>query len=141
MRAAVIYESKTGNTARAAQAIVEALEAHGVTASASPTTQVDLQAVSDADLLIIGTWTHGLFLFGMGPAGEMNFLKMPVIDGKKTAIFCTYAHDPGKTLSKFDKIITKRGGDVIGGYAIKRTELREGAEELVGRLMGAMESS
>ncbi len=141
MRAAVIYESKTGNTARAAQAIVEAFQAHGVEASASPTTQVDLQAVSEADLLVIGTWTHGLFFFGMGPAGEMNFLKMPVIDGKKTAIFCTYAKNPGTTLSKFEKIISRRGGDVIGGYAIKRTEIRDGAEELVGRLMGALDKA
>ena len=63
------------------------------------------------------------------------------MERKKTAIFCTYAHDPGKTLSKFETMISKRGGDVIGGYAIKRTELRDGAEELVGRLMGAMESN
>jgi hypothetical protein len=34
-----------------------------------------------------------------------------------------------------------RGGDVIGGYAIKRDDLEGGAQEFVDRLLGALDTS
>jgi hypothetical protein len=37
-------------------------------------------------------------------------------------------------------IVGRRGGDVIGGMALHRKKLREGASELVDRLLGALEA-
>ena len=55
MRAVVIYESLTGNTARAAEMIGQNLVGAGVSATVFPTTAVDFQAVADADLVIVAT--------------------------------------------------------------------------------------
>jgi hypothetical protein len=139
MRAIVIYESLTGNTRKAADLIVAELERSGVVATASPITQVDLQALSHADLVIVGSWVDGMILFGQRPGRGGRLARLPVIDGKTAAVYCTYAVDPGKTLEKLAKIVTRRGGEVVGGYAIKRTRLRDGAREFVDRLLGALE--
>jgi hypothetical protein len=139
MRAIVVYESLTGNTRKAADLIVAEFERSGVSASACPISQVDLQALSHADLVVVGSWVDGMILFGQRPGRGGRLAKLPVIDGKTAAVYCTYAVDPGKTLAKLAKIVSRRGGEVVGGYAIKRTRLRDGAREFVDRLLGALE--
>lgn len=138
--AIVIYESLTGNTAEAARRIASELSRFGVEAVASPITAVDLPALSEADLVVVGSWVDGLFFFGQKPGREGRLKKMPVIDGKLAAVFCTYAIDKGKTLAKLDRIVRMRGGEVIGGYAIKRNDIEGGVEEFVGRLLSALET-
>ena len=140
VRAIVIYESLTGNTRDAGQLIAAELSASGVETDHSPITEINLQALSEADLVIVGSWTDGLFFFGQRPARAGRLATMPVIDGKKAAVFCTYAIDAGKTLSKLADIVGRRGGDVIGGVAIKRNDLEAGAVDFVDRLLGAIET-
>ena len=140
MRAIVIYESLTGNTREAGQLIAAELNASGIEAVHSPITAIDLQALSDADLVIVGSWTDGLFFFGQRPGRAGRLASMPVIDGKKAAVYCTYAIDSGKTLPKLADIVTRRGGDVIGGVAIKRNAMEEGAVDFVDRLLGALDA-
>jgi flavodoxin len=138
MRAVVIYESLTGNTAKAAGYIAEALTAEGVATTVCPTTAVDYQAVADADLVIVGSWTDGLFVVGQRPAKAGRLAQLPFITGKKCAVYCTYALDNGKTLDKLADIMRGRGGDVIGGMAIKRNKLEAGSKELVERILGVL---
>ena len=140
MKAAVIYESLTGNTAEAAHLIAAELSRFGVDATASNITQVDLPALSVADLVVVGSWVDGLFLFGQKPGRGGRLKNMPVIDGKLAVVYCTYAVEKGKTLDKLSKIVTERGGDVIGGYAIKRSNIEGGVEEFVGRLLSAIDT-
>lgn len=139
-RAIVIYESLTGNTAKAARLLAAELTRHGVETVASPITTVDLQALSAAELVVVGSWVDGLFLFGQKPGREGRLKKMPVIDGKLAAVFCTYAFEKGKTLEKLDRIVRMRGGEVVGGYAIKRSDIEGGVEEFAARLLSALES-
>lgn len=141
MRAIVIYESLTGNTAEAGQLIADELTRSGVETVANPITEINLQALSEADLVVVGSWTDGLFFFGQRPGRVGRLAKLPVIDGKKAAVYCTYAINAGKTLDKLSGIVSRRGGDVIGGVAIKRSELEDGAVDFVDRLLGAVESA
>ena len=67
MNAVVIYESLTGNTAKAGRAIAAGLTAGGVPTEAFPITAIDYQALADAELVIVGSWTDGLILFGQRP--------------------------------------------------------------------------
>lgn len=140
MRAIVIYESLTGNTRRAGHLIAAELIKAGVESIACPITEVQLQALSEADLVIVGSWTDGLFVVGQRPGRIGRLVKLPVIDEKKAAVYCTYALHAGKTLDKLAGIVSRRGGDVIGGYAIKRNDLQGGAEEFVARLLGALDA-
>jgi hypothetical protein len=140
VQAVVISESLTGNTRRAAGFIARELGAQGVSAVACPITAIDYQALSTADLVIIGTWTDGVVLFGQRPGRAHRLRALPSIAGKKAVVFCTYAVDPGRTLDKLTEIVRERGGDVIGGMAIRRNDLAGGARELVTRLLSAVEA-
>ncbi len=135
----VIYESLTGNTRHTAELIGGELRAAGGEATVCAIDAVDLTALSRADLVVVGSWTDGLILVGQRPGRAGRLRSMPVIDGKKAAVFCTYAVDPGKTLTKLTAIVADRGGDVIGGVAIRRNALAEGARDFVDRVLGALE--
>jgi len=140
MNAIVIYESLTGNTKKAAGFIAAGLADAGIPTVSCPTTAIDFQALTDADLVIIGSWTDGLFLFGQRPARGDRLSQLPFMTGKKAAVFCTYALDTGKTLQKLEDIIRGRGAEVVGGYAIRRNKLEEGSREFVDRLLGVVVS-
>ena len=64
MNAVVIHESLTGNTEKAAEFIAVALVEAGIDAIVCSTAKVDYQALADAALVGVGSWTDGLFLFG-----------------------------------------------------------------------------
>ena len=140
MNGIVIYESLTGNTRKAGHMVAAELSAAGVDSVACPIDKVDLQALSDADLVVVGSWTDGVIFFGQRPgrAGRIAS-KLPRIDGKKAVVYCTYAVNSGQTLDKLARIVRMGGGDVLGGYAIKRNDLAGGASELVDRLLGALD--
>jgi hypothetical protein len=138
--AIVIYESLTGNTRKAGDRIVRELEGAGVTAASCPITHIDYPALAAADMVIVGTWTDGMVLFGQRPGrGGRIWMKLPAIDRKRTALYCTYAVAPGKTLEKLETLVAGRGGDVIGGLAIKRSRIEAGAATFVERLVDATE--
>ena len=140
MKAIVIYESLTGNTRQAGRLIAAELTRSGIETVACPILEVDLQALSDADLVIVGSWTDGLFVVGQRPGRIGRLVKMPIIDNKSAAVYCTYALNPGKTLDKLAGIVSRRGGNVVGGFAIKRNNLEGGAIEFVDRLLGALDT-
>lgn len=138
MRAVVIYESLTGNTRTAAEKIGEHLVAEGVSTTVCPTTQVDYQALADADLVVVGSWTDGLFLVAQKPARAGRISQLPYLTGKKCAVFCTFALDPGKTIDKLTDLLQERGADVLGGMSIRRNRIDEGAREFVDRVLGVV---
>ena len=140
MHAIVIYESLTGHTRKAAGLIAAELIAQGVSAVACPITRIDYQALSRADLVIVGSWTDGVFVVGQRPGRAGRIRALPVVDGKRALVFCTYALNPGHVLDKMTEILTGRGAEVIGGMAIRRDKLAEGAREFVVRLLDAVEA-
>jgi len=138
MKAVVIYESLTGNTRKAAGLIGEELERHGVATTVSPITGIDYQALEDADLVIVGSWTDGLIFFGQRPGRAARLRKLPFVSGKRCVVFCTYAIDCGATLDKLVAILEDRGAEVLGGMAIRRDDLAGGARDFVSRVMEAV---
>jgi flavorubredoxin len=138
VNAVIIYESLTGNTRRAAELIAVALSKAGVITSICPVTQIDYQALSAADVVIVGSWTDGVFVVGQRPGRANRIRALPVLDRKNCVVFCTYALNPGKTLAKLSRIMEERGARVLGGMAIRRNNLEGGAREFVERLLDAV---
>ncbi|MEI7592167.1 MAG: flavodoxin family protein [Actinomycetes bacterium] len=135
MQVVIIYESLTGNTERAARLIADAFFDRGVASKIFPVGAADPQAISSADLVIAGSWTDGLFVVGQKPAKRKKFAQLPELSNKRCVVFCTYALDPGKTLDKLSAVLSKNGADVLGGMAIKRSNLADDANEFVERVM------
>ena len=139
MRAVVVYESLTGNTAKAARLIAEQLTARGITTAAYPVNKPDYQVLSEADLVVVGGWTDGIVIAGQKPGRSWRLKKMPAISGKKAVVFATYAIDPGKVLEKLVTIVEGRGAEVLGGMTIRRDRLEESTAEFVDRIVEVLE--
>lgn len=140
MKAVVIYESLTGNTRKAAGFIGAELERRGVDTTVANITSIPYQALAEADLVIVGTWTDGLVLFGQRPGRSGRLKKLPYISGKRCAVFCTYAVDAGNVLDKLVAMMEDRGGDMIGGMLIKRDDLAGGAEDFADRVLSVVKA-
>ena len=139
MKAALLVESLTGNTWKAAEMVAGHLQDEGWSiVGLDPLRKPTHSALQDADLVMIGTWVHGAFIIGQAPwaIGAINAL--PSIGGKKVVNFCTFALNPGRTLGAMEKAATRLGGDVVGGMALHRSKLAAHTEEFAARLVGAL---
>lgn len=136
MKAAILVESLTGHTWKAGELIAAQLQqaGWGITAL-SPVRQPDYAGLQAADMVLVGTWIHGLFVVGQAPWALGELAKLPVMTGKKAAAFCTYALNPGKSLDKMTRVLESLGADVLGGLALHRAKLPQHAEEFAARLV------
>ena len=136
MKAAILYESLTGNTLKAGELIATNLQQQGWSITGvSPVRSPEMQAIQDADVIIIGTWVHGLFVVGQAPWGLGAIGHLPAIRGKLAATYCTFALNPAKTLDKLDAAVSGLGAEVIGGLALHRAKLEAHTEEFAARLV------
>jgi hypothetical protein len=106
----------------------------GIT-SLAPVRRPDYAALQAADLVLVGTWVHGLFVVGQTPWALGEIAKLPVMNGKQAAAFCTYALNPGKSLEKMTSVLGSLGADVLGGVALHRAKLAQHTEEFAARLV------
>jgi hypothetical protein len=136
VRGIVIYESLTGNTRKAGDLIAAGLTAGGVPTVACGITKIDYQALSDADLVVVGSWVDGIFVVGQRPGRAGRIQAMPALGGKQSLVYCTYAINPGRVLDKMTSIVNGRGASVLGGMAIRRTDIAGGAGQFVARALG-----
>jgi flavodoxin len=139
MKATMLVESLTGNTWKAAELIADDLRQegwmiNGLTKLRSP----DLAALQDADMVLIGTWVHGLFVVGQTPWAFSTISNLPAMRGKRAAVFCTFALNPGRSLDKLTGAVGATGADVVGGLALSRSKLDEHSEVFASRLVSAV---
>lgn len=138
MRAIVIYESLTGTTAKAARMIGDQLTARGVAITVCPVNRIDYQALSEADAVIVGTWTDGIVVAAQRPGRAARLRSLPAMTGKRAVVFATYAIDPGRVLDKLVAIIEARGAEVLGGMTIRRDRLESSTADFVERVLTAL---
>ena len=138
MKAVVLVESLTGNTRKAGELIARKLQQEhvGIT-NVCAVRQPDYAAIQAADLVIVGTWVHGLFVVGQAPWGAGALAKLPAMTGKRAVAFCTFALNPGKSLDVMTRILESRGAEVVGGLALNRGKLEAHTDLFVGRLLDA----
>lgn len=141
VKVAVVYESRTGNTAHVAEMIGAAVQELGHEVGIWPTEKANLDYLTDADMVFLGTWTGGIIVTGHHPGDGGKLLAMPGIWGKPTAGFMTYALHAGKVLDKMSDIVTLLGGVWLGGRLFKRGKLDEGLASFVVAALDAAEAS
>lgn len=142
MKAALLVESLTGNTWTAGERIADKLQQEGWTITGMDRVSTpNLAAVQAADIVLVGTWTHGLFVVGQAPWGAARISNLPPMRGKRAAVFQTFALEAGKSLGKLVTAAAATGADVVGGLLIKRNRIDEHTDAFVERLLGALESA
>ena len=141
MKATLLVESLTGNTWKAAELIADDLRQEGWTINGLTKLRTpDLAAIQDADMVLVGTWVHGLFVVGQTPWALATISNLPAMRGKRAAVFCTFALNPGRSLDKLTGAVGATGADVLGGLALSRSKLDEHSEMFASRLVGAVNS-
>ncbi len=141
MKAALIVESLTGNTWQAAELIADKLQQERWTITGlSKVRDPDLSSIQRADIVLVGTWTHGLFVVGQLPAMAPTIANLPTMCGKQAACFLTFALNAGKSIDKLSEAVGQTGADVIGGLEIKRNHLDQHTDLFVDRLLAVTET-
>ena len=136
MKAAILVESLTGNTWKAGERIGSLLQQEGWQITGlDRVREHNHAALQEADFVLVGTWVHGLFVVGQAPWGIGGISHLPVMRGKKAAVFCTFALNPGRTLDKLTTAVMDRSADVIGGLALNRGTIDEHSAVCVDRLL------
>lgn len=140
VKAALLVESLTGNTWKAAEMIGANLQQEGWSITGmSKVGKPDHSSIQRADIVLVGTWTHGLFIVGQAPWAATSIANLPAMRGKKAACFLTYALNPGDSINKLTTAVGATGARVIGGLEIKRNSLHEHSEEFAERLVAAVQ--
>ncbi len=124
MNITIVYDSSTGTTAKAAEAMGKKMEEHGHQCRVQSVVQADPADVSEADLICIGTWVKGLFIILQHPTqGSMQFIeRLGILEGKKAVVFCTYKLAAGSTLPKMAKALEGIGAQVVGQFKYRGPE-------------------
>jgi len=139
MKATILVESLTGNTWKAAEKIAANLQQeHWSITSLSPVKSPDFAGIQEADVVLVGTWVHGLFVVGQAPWAIDKLRGLPAMAGKTAAVFCTFALNPGESLDGMTRAVSSRGADVIGGLALHRAKLDAHCEEFAVRLVDSL---
>ncbi|MEY2421238.1 MAG: flavodoxin [Acidimicrobiaceae bacterium] len=131
VKAVVLYESMTGNTRRAAELIGGALASAGDEVAVHAITDFNFHELAVADVVFVGTWVDGLVLFGQRPGRAGRLRKLPVLDRKPVAVFCTYAINAGNALDKTAAILEAKGALIPGRRQFRRDRLEQGVVEFV----------
>ncbi len=125
MKVVVTYESRSGNTQRAAQLIAGGLGDAGADVSIGRIGEVDFGTLASADLVIVGTWTGGLFFFGQHPGDGGRIANgLPDLWDIDTWSYVTYAHNPGKAADKLAEVLEAKGAHSLGSAAFHRNKLQ-----------------
>ncbi|HEX9683604.1 MAG TPA: flavodoxin domain-containing protein [Acidimicrobiales bacterium] len=141
MRAVVLYESMTGNTREAARLIAAAARNRGHEASVYDIARPNLEELAKADVVFVGTWVDGLILVGHRPGRAGKIKKMPVLTGKSTACFMTYAINPGDAIRKLERMVSERGGNVVARHAFHRHKLLPAVEAFTEQVLDRVGAS
>ncbi len=120
----MLYESRTGNTRRAAELLGGAAGARGHAVGVYRVRDFDFKELALADAVFIGTWCDGLIVVGHRPGSARQLDRhLPVLDGKQVGVFLTYAVNPGKGLRKLARLVEGKGAEVVAGRTYRRDRL------------------
>lgn len=135
MKVAIVYETRTGTTAAAAEKMAEVVRAAGHECSVANISGADARAVGRADALVFGCWTQGYFIFRQHPSdGIIAFLDGMSINHRPVAVFATYRLAVGPTVRLLASAVERSGGKVTGLYQVKGPKVPAGFDGWVATL-------
>ena len=138
MKAVVIFESRTGNTQRAAEMIGGELRQAGYDVAVRPVHGLKLTEIAEADLLAVGTWVDGLVLFGHRPGGTAKLMTLPSLHHKPVAAFATYKWYPGNCIDQIADLLAYKGAEVVHRQAFNKAQLDVLVPEFVDDVLAAV---
>jgi flavodoxin len=101
-KAVVVYRSHSGVTRKYGEEIAGHLRGRGLAVTVASVGECDFGSLADADYLLLGCWTSGLFVVLQHPDEPwLAFVRdMPVTTSPKVALFTTYKLVTGSQFPK-----------------------------------------
>jgi flavodoxin len=123
MKISIIYNSHTGTTKGFADAMGRYLEEKGAETRVGSIDSYDKEFMESAELVLLGSWTSGLFFFAQHPDRPWYYFaeRMPAITEKRVALFTTYKLATGSMFRKMEK---KLRGKINSPEAILKSKSR-----------------
>ena len=135
MKVAIVYDTSTGTTAGAAEAMAKVVEAAGHRCVVENVSNADPKRVAASGAIVLGCWTKGYYVIKQHPSEPaLKFIDGLSLNGKPTAVFATYKFAIGSTLRHLANAAESAGGKVTGMYKVKGAKVPEGFEEWVASL-------
>ncbi|MCF8332272.1 MAG: flavodoxin domain-containing protein [Bacteroidales bacterium] len=106
MNIVIIYNSKQGTTRAYAGEIADYLQTKGQhNVKIFSIEDADTEAIDDANVILIGSWTSGLYFFGQKPDKKWKqFAKsLPELNNKTVGFFTTYKLLTGSMFKNMNK--------------------------------------
>jgi len=121
LNVAIVFDSHSGTTARAARAMAQAFTNNGHSCFVAPVHDAIPEEIAQAQLICLGSWTQGLLLFGQHPTqATMSFVeRLGDLAGKQAVVFCTYKIATGSTLPQMASALEQRGAQVKGHFKFR----------------------
>lgn len=142
-RVLVAYDSRGGNTRKAAETVAQRLGHRGPAVDVLPITSVGPDELASADLLVLGTWTDGMIVGGMAPAPSTVkwMTDLPRLAGKDVAVFCTYAVNAGRAPARLAAAMGSTGANVVADGSVSRWSVEQQAARFAGEVIDAVEKA
>ena len=136
MNVAIVFDSDTGTTKAAAEAMAEAVRAAGHECTVSSVQEADPATVTAADAICVGSWCQGLFFVAQhATEATMHFIDdLGNLEGKPAAVFCTYKTAAGRMLPKMAARLQSRGANVTGSFKSRGPVAADGFGDWVASL-------
>jgi flavodoxin len=132
-KALIVYHSKHGKTKKFAEEIGVFLDEIGIKNDVISTGDVEENLVKEADTLLLGCWTSGLFLFAQHPERAWKEFagKLPDLKGKKVGLFTTYKLATGSMFRSMEKSLRGKVNKISMTVKSKKAELSVENKELL----------
>ena len=136
MNVAIVFDSETGTTKAAAEAMAERVRGAGHHCTISSVQDADPATVSAADAICIGSWCKGLFFVAQHATEATTDLidGLGNLDGKPAAVFCTYKTAVGGMLRKMAAQLESRGAKVTGSFKSRGPVVAKGFDTWIASL-------
>jgi flavodoxin len=135
MKVSIVFDTRTGTTAAAAERMAEVIRAAGHDCSLENVSRADAKAVARADAVVVGCWTKGWFIVRQRPSeGALAFIEKLSLAGRPVAVFATYRLALGSTVTQLARAVEAAGGKVTGMYSVKGGKAPDGFEGWVDSL-------
>jgi flavodoxin len=113
-RALIVHHSKMGKTRRFAETLARSLADLGIEATVASIDTFRVEMLDGADLVLLGSWTHGLMVVAQHPDEEWaEFARaLPPLGGRKVGLFTTYLIATGSMFWMMKRHLAGKAGRI-----------------------------
>jgi flavodoxin len=133
--AIIYYDSRKGTTKYFAEEVGDYLKSKGIENKVYSVFDAKSEQTADADFILLGCWTHGIFItLQHPPKAWSDFAKeLPSLKGRKIALFATYKLATGSLFRKMEKALRGKIDSVSLTFKSKNDKLDQANRALLDK--------